>query len=151
MFRILKRMFKGGSGSIMINNQVGGDCAGRNLYVNQSKVKSSNEDIIGVVFEGDVLKLNGENITIKNGNITVNGKQINHKKQLIKKIEINGVVKTLEVDNCDTVSAKNVGTLKTVSGDVYCDNVSGNVSTISGDVSCKSISGKVSTVSGDVN
>ena len=145
---MFSKFFK--KGNIMINNTVAGDCAGRDLYINQSNACSTNGDIVGAVFENNELKLSGKNISIKNGKITVDGKIQNTKKQYIGKIIINGDVKTLEVDNCDSVTAKNVTTLKSISGDVYCDDILGNVETVSGDVTVKSIKGNVSTISGNI-
>jgi len=65
-------------------------------------------------------------------------------------IEVHGDVDEIHTASGD-VKANNVGKVKTVSGDVHCDDVSGDVTTVSGDVKANSIHGKVKTISGDIH
>ncbi len=109
------------------------------------------------------------NLSMKNGKITIDGKsfvgsniQINGNKVIVDgvaqdgelvgdiNITVNGDVESIE-NTSGTVSASNIGSVKTVSGDVYCADVSGDVRTVSGDVRSGKIAGKVNTVSGDIN
>lgn len=109
------------------------------------------------------------NLSMKSGKIVIDGKefvgsniQISGNKVIIDSvtqdgelvgdinITINGDVKSIE-NTSGVVSASNVGSVKTVSGDVYCADVSGDVKTVSGDVKATKIIGKVNTVSGDIN
>lgn len=93
----------------------------------------------------------GNSVSVVNGNVFVDGKKAEPSKQPIVSIIIEGQVDKLSVDSCDSLIAKgNVGSLKTMSGDIECGNVLGNVKTMSGDVRCEDIHGDVSSVSGDI-
>lgn len=93
----------------------------------------------------------GNNITISNNRIIIDGKEVNTGDDKTINIEVTGDVQRLEVDSCNKVTVHgNTGLVKTVSGDVECGNVEGGVQTISGNVDCGDIGGSVSTVSGNV-
>ena len=115
------------------------------------------------------LKVNIMNLTMKNGNCTIDGKsfsgsniQINGNKVVVDgvvqngelvgdiNITVDGDVGSIENTN-GTVSALNVGSVKTTNGNVTCSDVSGDVKTTNGDIKAKKINGKVTTVNGDVN
>lgn len=104
------------------------------------------------------IKINGVSITttgrsslvITNGRVIVDGKDVTPDATQIH-IEVQGDVGSIEADACDRVSVTgSVGTVKTMSGDVRCGDVSGTVTTMSGDVTCGRVEGSVSTMSGDV-
>lgn len=95
----------------------------------------------------------GNNITVSNNRIIIDGKDITDTlpEQKTYNIEVTGDIQSLDVDACNSLTVKGtVGSIKTLSGDVDCGDVTGSVSTMSGDVKCKNISGSVSTMSGKI-
>lgn len=64
-------------------------------------------------------------------------------------VVVNGDVDSMKLTAGD-VTARNVRSISTVSGDVKCGDVSGSVGTVSGDVACGEVGGSVNTVSGDI-
>lgn len=109
-----------------------------------SNVSNSTVKINGVSY-------NGNNVTIINGKVIVDGKDMTPDAKNIT-IHVDGDISKLSVDICDKLSVTgNVNDLSTVSGDVSIGgNVGQNVKTVSGDVKCGNIAGKVTTVSGDI-
>lgn len=103
-----------------------------------------------ISINGDLV--GGRSITILNGKIFVDGKDVTPDAKEIK-IEINGNMDRLQIDHCQEVRVTgNIGALTTGSGDVYIEgNVTGSVQTASGDVECGSVGGSVQTASGDVD
>jgi hypothetical protein len=94
----------------------------------------------------------GRNITIRNGKVIVDGKDVTPDAKEIN-VSVNGNVERLEVDACQKITVTgDAGSVKTQSGDVdVTGNIAGAVQTMSGDVDCGgSISGSVSTMSGDI-
>jgi len=91
----------------------------------------------------------GTNIQITGQRVIVDGIDQNADLGPVIDVQVHGDVESLDLE-AGTVKAESVGTIKTVSGDVQCGNVSGPVSTVSGDVEAGAVSGPVSTVSGDV-
>ena len=113
----------------------------KNFFKN---IVNSNVRINGVSY-------NGNNVTIINGKVIVDGKDMTpDAKNII--IHVDGDISKLSVDICDKLSVTgNVTDLSTVSGDVTIGgSVGQNVKTVSGDVKCGNIAGKVTTVSGDI-
>lgn len=94
----------------------------------------------------------GDNVTIKNGKVIVDGKDYTPADSKTISISIQGDLKDLNVDACNKVDIKgNVVNAKTVSGDLEISgDIAGNASTVSGDIKCGNIKGNVSTVSGDI-
>lgn len=94
----------------------------------------------------------GNNVTVKNGKVIVDGKDYTPSDSKSISISIQGDLKDLSVDCCDKVDIKgNVVSAKTLSGDIdISGDVAGSVSTMSGDVNCGTIHGNVSTMSGDI-
>lgn len=101
--------------------------------------------INGVIIQG------GRNVSIVNGKITVDGKDVTPDAKEIS-IVVNGAVERLDVDACRTVSVTgDVGNVKTMSGDVdVSGDVKGSVQTMSGSVSCGNIAGGASSISGNI-
>jgi acetyl/propionyl-CoA carboxylase alpha subunit len=93
----------------------------------------------------------GNSVSIKNNKITIDGSVIETEEKNIK-IEIQGDIEELKVDECDSVKVTgSVKNLTTMSGDVTVKgDVSGNVKTMSGDVECGKVGGNISTMSGDI-
>lgn len=102
----------------------------------------------GVTIDG--VSFAGKNISITgNGKVVVDG--VEQAGSLIGDVNVivDGDIDRLEVVS-GSITAKNVSSVKTTSGDVECADVSGSVSTMSGDIDCRSIGGSVSTMSGDI-
>ena len=100
-----------------------------------------------IVIDGREFK--GRNVSISNNKVTIDGVVQDGELQGDVNIQIYGDVDTL--DNASgVVTCNNVGSLKTMSGDVECKDISGNVKTMSGDVTAQSIGGSVDTMSGDI-
>ena len=109
------------------------------------------------------------NIVMKNGTITINGKQyqgqnfsIDGDKVIIDgvqqegslsgpvSIQVTGDVQSIDGTAQSIAVTGSCGSVKTVSGDVRCGPVTGGVQTVSGVVYCGDVAGSVRTVSGDV-
>ena len=111
----------------------------------------------------------GKSITIIDGKVMIDGKNVTPENTKEITITVNGNVEDLSVDYCSKVSISgDVGSVKTMSADVDIKGhnigsvssqsgdvkiglqVEGDVKTMSGDVTCGNIAGKVSTMSGDI-
>lgn len=110
-----------------------------------STIKINNSTISG--------SFNGKSIsmTVKDGKVIVDGVDVTPEGKTIN-IQIVGDVKDLSVDACDKLTVNgDVSSVKTQSGDIdITGNVSGDVKTMSGDIKCENIGGDVSTMSGDI-
>lgn len=97
----------------------------------------------------DGREFQGNNVTISNGKVTVDG--VVQDGELVGDINVtvHGDVQSLE-NHTGNVTAQNVGEISTGSGDVKCGNVGGSIRTGSGDVECGAVSGNIRTGSGDV-
>lgn len=125
-----------------------------------------------IIINGRVIHAEGSSVSIINGKVLVNGKQISNLDEIQDKevnISISGDVQNLEVDYCTQVNltgnAKSVrtqsgdieisgnvdGDVSSMSGDISCGDVAGNVRTASGDVECGNVTGNVKTVTGDIS
>jgi uncharacterized protein (DUF342 family) len=111
----------------------------------------------------------GKNITVTNGRVIIDGKDITPDEKEIR-IEIAGDVENLKIDACTSVTVKgNVnGSIQIMSGDIAVEgnckgdiectsgqvvvqgNVEGNIETTAGDITANNISGDVSTMAGDI-
>lgn len=91
----------------------------------------------------------GANVSIRNGKVTVDG--VVQDDELVGEVHVtvNGDIEKLEV-GAGAVTAHNVGSVTSQSGDVSCGDVSGSVSSMSGDVTCGAVGGSVSSMSGDI-
>ena len=94
----------------------------------------------------------GRTVTITNGKVIVDGKDVTPENEKEINIVVDGNIDELNVDACEKVAVNgDVRKLKTMSGDVLISgNVSGNVKTMSGDVRCESVDGDIETLSGDI-
>lgn len=93
----------------------------------------------------------GKNITIANGRVIIDGKDVTPESKEIN-ITVNGNVDQLQVDTCSQISVSgDAGAIKSQSGDIdIAGNVFGSVSNISGDISCGDVGLRTDTMSGDV-
>lgn len=94
----------------------------------------------------------GNNISIINGEVIVDGKAEQHNKGLTGDIHVvvNGDVENLQ-NGSGSITAQNVGTISSGSGKIKCGDVAGSVKTGSGNVFCGNVNGSVRTGSGDIN
>lgn len=93
----------------------------------------------------------GNNISILNNKVIVDGKEIDLENALTVNIHVEGSVDSITADACHIIDiAGDAGTVNTISGDVQCADVHHSVQTTSGDVKCGDVKGFVKTVSGDV-
>lgn len=101
--------------------------------------------INGVIYSGSNLIINGNKVIIDGVDCTPEAKQIT--------INVEGNINELRADVCHEihVAKGDVNSIRTTSGDVYCNNVAESVFTTSGDVECEDIYGNVETTSGDVS
>lgn len=98
----------------------------------------------GVTYSG------GRSVTITNGRVVVDGKDLTPDAKDIR-IEVSGNVENITADACNSITVNgSVGEVSTQSGDVKCGDVVGSVSVMSGDVRCGSVGGSVKTMSGDI-
>lgn len=107
--------------------------------------------VSGMVFvNGKVISgkdnLDNKDVVIK---AFVDGKEVPIDQARNINIEVTGDAKKVSTGS-GNVSARNVGSIRTASGDVECGAVANNVQTASGDVDCEDIHGDVTTMSGDV-
>lgn len=106
-----------------------------------------------VIINGKRFK--GNNLTIKNNKVYIDGKLVEDDVVEEKNITINieGDIEKVKVDNCNLITVNgDCGSISTTNGDVKTlGNINGNVSTTNGNVRASTISGDVSTVNGDIN
>ena len=93
----------------------------------------------------------GGSITVSNGRIVVNGRDVTPDAKTIN-IVITGNVEYLNADAVNVLEIKGsvTGNVATASGNVKCGDVHGSVSSMSGNVRCGSIGGNAKTMSGDI-
>lgn len=91
----------------------------------------------------------GQNITITNSGITIDGAMSAENTPNIK-VEILGSCDQITTASGDVVVNEAVKTINTMSGDVECGDIYGNVKTMSGDVKCGNITGSAETMSGNI-
>lgn len=103
------------------------------------------------IINGITYNYSGKNITISNGKVMVDGKDVTPEGKEIN-IAVDGNVEELTVDACSKVNINGAcGQVQTMSGNVKCGAVNGPVQTSSGDVECGHVHGSVTTSSGDVD
>lgn len=92
----------------------------------------------------------GRSITIVNGKVIVDGKDVTPEGKEIT-ISVQGNIDSLEVDYANSISITgDVYKARSGSGDISCGNITGGAQTGSGDIDCGVINGDVQTGSGDV-
>lgn len=97
----------------------------------------------------------GDSIVINNDKIIIDGKNLSdHDQEKEINISVEGDINALDVDVCQRIEVKgngNVGYIKSVSGTVFCNNITGDAETTSGNINCEDVGGNVKTVSGDIH
>lgn len=98
----------------------------------------------------DGREFTGNNITIRDNKVVVDG--VEQSGELVGdiKIDVHGDVASLNAGSGDVTISGSCGPVSTMSGDVHCGDVTGNIKTMSGDVTCGSVQGGVSTMSGNI-
>ena len=118
---------------------------------------TSNGSSSTVIVNGKTYTVSGNNISVKNGNVYVDGKLISENKgSEVVKIEWKGPLASLKSDvsvsvdgdihgNVDaggSVNCKDVGKDVNAGGSITCANVNGNVDA-GGSVTCANVSGSI--------
>lgn len=111
----------------------------------------------------------GKNLSVSNGKIIIDGKEIKNYDAGDITIEIKGNVENLVVGSCKNITVNghvgcisavdgniNVqgrvgGKVETKVGNIYCQDVLGNVKTDEGDIICGNVQGYVICVAGDID
>lgn len=91
----------------------------------------------------------GKNISIDSNGVVIDGKHVELGKELVFNVVVIGEVQSIHGANSVKVTGP-VGSVKTMSGEVECGDVTGNVSTMSGDITANNIAGSVKTMSGAI-
>ena len=96
----------------------------------------------------------GNNITISNGKVIVDGKEVSDLSEIEGKqitINIEAKVDSLSVDN-GIVNAKDVGgDVVTKNGNIQCSNVQGNVTSKNGNIKANTVHGDCETKNGNIS
>lgn len=102
---------------------------------------------------GRYVNLTGQNITITDRGMFVNGKpieQFDESQVPVLKIEITGNVESLTTENGEVTVNGRVGTVVSKNGNVNCQTVEGNVESKNGNVMCGKIMGDCDTKNGNI-
>jgi hypothetical protein len=90
-------------------------------------------------------------ISMVNGTVFVDGKEVPDTNVKNINITITGDLSEFTIDYCGDVTINgNVTNIKSSSGNVVCGDVSGSINTMSGSVDCKNVNGDVVTMSGNI-
>lgn len=95
----------------------------------------------------------GDNISIQNGELFVNGEKVSTGETKEIYITVEGDVGDVNIAHCKQLIVHGIveGDVDLVSGDVTVKrDVLGDVETVSGNVKCERIAGNVETVSGNI-
>lgn len=102
---------------------------------------------------GRYVNLTGQNITITDRGMFVNGKPIEEfddSQVPVLKNEITGNVESLTTENGEVTVNGRVGTVVSKNGNVNCQTVEGNVESKNGNVMCGKIMGDCDTKNGNI-
>lgn len=102
---------------------------------------------------GRYVNLTGQNITITDRGMFVNGKPIEEfddSQVPVLKIEITGNVESLTTENGEVTVNGRVGTVVSKNGNVNCQTVEDNVESKNGNVMCGKIMGDCDTKNGNI-
>lgn len=102
---------------------------------------------------GRYVNLTGQNITITDRGMFVNGKPIeefDESQVPVLKIEITGNVESLTTDNGEVTVNGRVGTVVSKNGNVECQTVEGNVESKNGNVIVTTCHGDCDTKNGNI-
>lgn len=108
-----------------------------------------------VTINGQRIVTNGGSISVIDGKVTIDGKDVDlgQFKEKVINIVVEGNVDSITSSSADITVNGSTGAINTQSGDVKVKgDVAGSVSTMSGDVTVKGkVEGNVKTMSGDIN
>jgi len=104
---------------------------------------------------GRYVNLTGQNITITDKGMFVNGKSIeefaeNESQVPVLKIEITGNVENLTTENGEVTVNGRVGTIVSKNGNIDCQTVEGNVESKNGNISVTTCHGDCETMNGNI-
>ena len=102
---------------------------------------------------GRYINLTGQNVSITDNGIYVNGKPIedfDESQVPVLRIEITGNVESLTTENGEVTVNGRVGTVVSKNGNVNCQTVEGNVESKNGNVMCGKIMGDCDTKNGNI-
>lgn len=102
---------------------------------------------------GRYVNLTGQNITITDRGMFVNGKpleEFDESQVPVLRIEITGNVESLTTENGEVTVNGRVGTVVSKNGNVNCQTVEGNVESKNGNVMCGKIMGDCDTKNGNI-
>lgn len=102
---------------------------------------------------GCYINLTGQNVSITDNGIYVNGKPIeefDESQVPVLRIEITGNVESLTTENGEVTVNGRVGTVVSKNGNVNCQTVEGNVESKNGNVMCGKIMGDCDTKNGNI-
>lgn len=102
---------------------------------------------------GRYVNLTGQNITITDRGMFVNGKPIeefDESQVPVLRIEITGNIESLTTENGEVTVNGRVGTVVSKNGNVNCQTVEGNVESKNGNVMCGKIMGDCDTKNGNI-
>lgn len=104
-----------------------------------------------VTVNGRTVKSAGRSVVISNNRVIIDGADVTPDAKVIT-IHVEGDVGTIEADACSRieVAGRVAGNIKTMSGDVRCEDVGGSVNSMSGDIECGQVHGSAASMSGDV-
>lgn len=125
----------------------------KNLFT--PRLAEPRKNLIKVNGKSFFIESNNNSITITNGRIFVNSREISKdelKEEKVINIEVFGYVDKMTVDNCREITINgDTNDIDTKSGNVYVKGDSNFISTVSGNVSCRTLKGTVNTVSGNIS
>jgi hypothetical protein len=106
-----------------------------------------------VTINGRYINLTGQNVSITDNGIYVNGKPIeefDESQVPVLRIEITSNVESLTTENGEVTVNGRVGTVVSKNGNVNCQTVEGNVESKNGNVMCGKIMGDCDTKNGNI-
>lgn len=95
------------------------------------------------------ITISGKQVSIRGGKATVDGEEYAIEGVSLT-VVILGDVNVLDVEACSTSEITgSAGKVKSMSGQITCNNVEGDASTMSGNIICQTLHGSASTLSGN--
>ena len=121
-----------------------------NINIKGSKLGNGTV-IIGGNIKNSSISIEGNNVSIINNKIFVDGKEIETEEKVIN-IIVEGNLDKLEVDCCNSIKVNGVTKDVEVSnGNIFINgDVKGNVNNINGNIIAKAINGNCKTINGDI-
>lgn len=154
LFETLKKFSENLEKGILANNPQWSDEVFSSRQSNSISSNGNSVTINGITITG------GGNITMKNGRVWVDGKEVSQedlKKGAVKSeggfmtINVEGVAGSLTVDNAEIVTVGFVkGNVESRNGAINCGDVNGSVEARNGAVTCGNVGGNASSRNGDV-